>query len=168
MWFNNSRGRKIVPYSRFSESNNIINSFNRNGLDGYDTLVIPNNVTAIASSSAAGVFSSLPESITLVNFNSLSACTTVGENAFLNDSHIQKVVFSKNINTIYNDAFKGCSALSTIYFLGETPPQIYDDSFSNVQGRKVYVPALYVDTYQDNAIFLDHLHIGEGDVEPIQ
>ena len=91
---------------------------------GLSSIVIPNSITTINEftfSGCNGLTSlSLPESV-----------TTIKGNAFYGCSKLENLIIPSKVEYIYQQAFADCGNLKSVKSLAETPPFLYDNSFSN-------------------------------------
>lgn len=55
----------------------------------------------------------------------------IKKQTFQNCRKLQKIIIPASVQYIYQQAFSGCNALNEIVAQPETPPFIYDDTFSN-------------------------------------
>lgn len=133
-------------------------------------VTIPSTVTSIAG---RGTFQSsglrnvtVPSSVTswdgsdtFANCTSLTRATlnnsgAVGENAFMNCSHLTSVTFGDNITAIGDRAFTGCTKLASVTFNSTTPPTIDSSSFGAIPSTfKFYVPCSAVNTYRTASVW---------------
>jgi hypothetical protein len=110
-------------------------------------LVIPDDVTSISN----GVFKdcgwitslTLPSGFTIIDENSFSGCTSLASlslpesitiikgNAFNGCSKLESLIIPSKVEYIYQQAFANCGNLQSVKSLAETPPFLYDNSFSN-------------------------------------
>ena len=104
---------------------------------------IPNSVTTIESW-AFRECSSLT-SITIPN-----SVTTIGNGAFRYCDSLTSVTIPDSVTTIGNEAFYNCTSLTSVYCKATTPPSLGGTSVfdNNGSGRKIYVPAGYVEAYK--------------------
>lgn len=128
------------------------------------TVTIPNTVESIGKCSFS--FCSILESISIPY-----SVTSIGESAFEQCYKLKSVVLSDNIKyigrrafaschelaaitipstveIIYQEAFAGCDNLNEVKALPETPPTIYDDSFT-WYNKTLIVPDETIDLYKN-------------------
>lgn len=117
------------------------------GCSGLTSVTIPNSVTTIANRAFYGCSSltsvTIPNSVTYLGESTFSGCSrlntlTLPDNlmiikkqAFQNCRSLQKLIIPVSVQNIYQEAFSGCNALNEIVAQPETPPFIYNDTFSN-------------------------------------
>ena len=117
------------------------------GCSGLNSVTIPNSVTNIGDYAFAKC--SVLTSVTIGN-----GITTINENTFENCSRIENLILPEQLSFIRSSAFKGCRGLKSVTIpasvefiyqeafanctglesvkaLPETPPFLYDNSFSN-------------------------------------
>ena len=107
---------------------------------GLSSIVIPNSITTINEYSFAhceGLTSlSLPESVTTIKGNAFDGC-----------SKLESLIIPSKVEYIYQQAFANCGKLQSVKSLAETPPFLYDNSFSNYE-IPLYVPEGAREAYQ--------------------
>ena len=107
---------------------------------GLSSIVIPNSITTINEYSFAhckGLTSlSLPESVTTIKGNAFEGC-----------SKLESLIIPSKVEYIYQQAFANCGNLQSVKSLAETPPFLYDNSFSNYE-IPLYVPEGAREAYQ--------------------
>ena len=54
---------------------------------------------------------------------------SIADGAFINNQTLTSVIIPAGVTRIYDDAFKGCSALTTVNVLGSTPPTLGSGAF---------------------------------------
>ena len=86
----------------------------------------------------------------LTNVTIGNSVTTIGNNAFANCSSLTSITIPNSVTSIENYAFSGCDSLTSIRLLGETPPTVGSNDFTNKQYMNmiVYVPKGTLATYQ--------------------
>ena len=104
------------------------------------SLTLPNGFTKIDENSFCGCTSlaslSLPESITIIKGNAFNGC-----------SKLESLIIPSKVEYIYQQAFANCGNLQSVKSLAETPPFLYDNSFSNYE-IPLYVPEGAREAYQ--------------------
>lgn len=76
---------------------------------------------------------------------------TLGERAFFNCNALISVVFPASVTKILTATFSGCSGLTEMVFLGQTPPTLANVSNSlgsNSYNWPIYVPDESVSAYK--------------------
>ena len=113
------------------------------GCSSLTSIEIPNSVTSIENSAFYGCSS-------LTNVTIGNSVTTIGNNAFANCSSLTSITIPNSVTSIENYAFSGCDSLTSIRLLGETPPTVGSNDFTNKQYMNmiVYVPKGTLATYQ--------------------
>lgn len=88
----------------------------------------------------------LPEGLSSIGKNAFLSCsglisvpigkkvTSIGENAFANCSSLTSVTIPNSVTSIGGTAFGACSSLNEIIVRSETPPFVYNNTFSNYNG----------------------------------
>jgi hypothetical protein len=117
------------------------------------------NITGANDNAFDGVFSSCP-ALTAIN---LSACTGIRRTwfEFQNCTALQSVVLPASLETVGNNTFINCSALSSITILAETPPTLDGEGANNqfagvdVYNCRLYVPANARTAYESAAVWRD-------------
>ena len=72
--------------------------------------------------------------------------TTIGNYAFYGCSGLTSITIPDGVTSIGGYAFYGCSGLNTVIVLAETPPSLYNNSFSNYD-ITLKVPETALETY---------------------
>ncbi len=116
------------------------------------SIIIPNSVTSIGDYAFANCSSlasiSLSENLMLIKKQAFYGCTK-----------LQKLDIPASVEYIFQEAFNGCNSLSEIIARPETPPFIYNDTFSNYDCT-LKVPEAGKDAYKTHEIW--------GQFKPIQ
>ena len=133
------------------------------GCSSLSTLTIPNSVTTIGErafsrcSSLTSVV--IPNKIETINEYTFSECynltslslpesvTTIKGHAFDGCSKLESLIIPSKVEYIYQQAFANCGNLQSVKSLAETPPFLYDNSFSNYE-IPLYVPEGAREAYQ--------------------
>lgn len=115
------------------------------GCSGLTNVTIPNSVTYIGESAFSGC--SGLTSVTIPN-----SVTNIGYGAFRGCSGLTNVIIGNSVTEIGRWAFDDCS-LTELYLCGTTPPETYNDNFTNNQYMtiNVYVPQEALEAYQNAA-----------------
>ncbi len=91
---------------------------------GLSSVVIPNGVTTINECTFCECYGltslSIPESVTTIKGNAFNGC-----------SKLENLIIPSKVEYIYQQAFANCGNLKGVKSLAETPPFLYDNSFSN-------------------------------------
>ncbi len=110
------------------------------GASGLTSVTFPNSmksITEYAFFGCSGLTSiTLPENLTMIKGNAFSGC-----------SKLETVVIPASVEYIYQKAFADCSKLASVKSLAETPPFLYDNSFSNFE-IPLFVPTASIDSYK--------------------
>lgn len=111
------------------------------------SVTIPNGVTTISSSLFAYCYAltcvTIPNGVTNIGESAFSGCygletielpdqlKDIKKAAFKGCRKLKSLIIPATVKYIYSEAFSGCNALESIKVLPETPPFLYDNSFSN-------------------------------------
>lgn len=132
-----------------NETSPIIPSSHHLYLNGVEVeqLTIPNDITSLENYTFYGcsyiTSINIPNSVSSIGEGAFSGCSRVTsltlpdnlmiikKQTFLNCSMLQKLIIPASVQYIYQQAFNGCNALTEIVAQPETPPFIYNDTFSN-------------------------------------
>ena len=134
------------------------------GCDSITSVTIPNNVNAIGESafySCENLKSvTIPNSIVSISENAFAYCSgmtslilpeglsIIKKQAFTGCTSLAGVTIPASVEFIYQEAFAYCSNLTYINPLSETPPFLYDNSFSDYN-VPVIVPSESVEAYKN-------------------
>ena len=130
------------------------------------TYTIPDSVTKIESSAFSGCDSltsvNIPDSVTTIGESAFRFCdsltsvnipdsvTTIGNTAFYDCDGLTSMNIPDSVTSIGEHAFLYCRSMTSVYCKAITPPALGGTSVfdSNGSGRKIYVPAEYVEAYK--------------------
>ena len=153
---------------------------------GLTSVTIPNSVTSIgygAFYDCSGLTSiTIPEGVTSIGNNAFSFCsgltsitisnsvTSIGNWAFSNCINLESVTIGNSVTSIGYYAFSYCNSLTSIHLLGETPPTVGSDNFTNKQylNMIVYIPKGTLAAYQAADTWKYFWDIQEFDVTAIE
>ena len=93
-----------------------------------------------------------------------------GNSPFSKNKTLKSVTIGNSVTSIGDDAFFYCDSLASIRLLGETPPTVGRDNFTNKQYMNmiVYVPKGTLATYQAADTWKNFWDIQEFDVTAIE
>ena len=99
-----------------------------------------------------------------------NSVTSIGGHAFYKCIGLTNVVIGNSVTSIGNYAFEDCDSLTSIRLLGETPPTVGSNNFTNNQylNTIVYVPKGTLATYQAADTWKDFWDIQEFDATGIE
>lgn len=144
---------------------------------------IPNSVTSIGACAFSGCKSlveiSLPSNLKTLGRGSFSYCEKL-ENiaiprsctnilgAFQHCSNLKTITIPSTCQTIYQYAFDDCNNISDIYCQALTPPNIFQDSFteSTFQNAMLHIAPNAIDLYKKTDIWKKFEHITGGTDTP--
>ena len=127
------------------------------------SIIIPNSVTSIGDYAFSGCSSlitvTIPNSVISIGEGIFSYCnsltsisisknvTSIVYGAFYGCSSLKDIVIPISVTKIEELAFSECTALESVKALPETPPFLYDNSFSNYN-IPLYASATAIAAYQ--------------------
>ena len=99
-----------------------------------------------------------------------NSVTSIGSSAFGDCSGLTSVTIGNSVTSIGHYAFSYCNSLASIHLLGETPPTVGINNFTNKQyiNMIVYVPKGTLATYQAADTWNNFWDIQEFDVTAIK
>ena len=98
-----------------------------------------------------------PNGKTATTYTIPTATTTIGYEAFANQTHLQSITLNSNLTTIGTYAFKGCTSLNTYTFNSAVPKLTGFYTFAdNGTGMAMNVPNTYLTNYRNNMYFKDY------------
>ena len=135
-------------------------------IQGCNSTVIPNTVTAIgnnAFSGCSGLTSvTIPNSVTSIGHGAFYQCSgltsviipnlvsSIGDMAFYRCSGLTSVTIGSLVTSIGYRAFSDCSGLTSVYCEATTPPTLSNsNAFSSTRSCPIYVPCGSVSAYQN-------------------
>lgn len=146
-----SIGRSTFYYCRSLTSINIpqnVTSIGDEAFSGCSSLtsvIIPNSVISMGEQAFSGCYSltsvSLPDNLQIIKKQTFYGC-----------SKLQKLEIPASVEYIYQEAFNGCNSLSEIIARPETPPFVYNNTFSNYNCT-LKVPDAGKDAYMAHEIW---------------
>ena len=133
------------------------------GCSGLTSVTIPNSVTSIGDNTfdcCSGLTSvTIPNSVTSIGESAFQGCSgliavdipnnlkIIKKGTFYGCSSLESVIIPSSVEYIYQEAFANCSKLASVKSLAETPPFLYDNSFSNFE-IPLFVPEASIDSYK--------------------
>ena len=106
------------------ESINSLGNYVFYGCSYINSVIISNSVKTIGASAFEGCSKieklQLPDELQIIKNNSFKGC-----------NNLKSVTIPANVEFIYQEAFANCNALESIKAIPETPPFLYDNSFSD-------------------------------------
>ena len=149
------------------------------GDDEIKDLVIPDSVTSInkgAFIGCSGLTSvKMSDSVSFIDEKAFSGCSgltsltlsdslhAIMAETFMDCSNLKELTIPASVEIIYQRAFFNCSSLESINVLSETPPFIYDNSFSNYTTTLI-VPKGTKEIYQNAQGWKNFKNIKDSDV----
>lgn len=152
-------------YDSRNNCNAIIETANNKLIVGCKNTIIPNSITSIeeyAFSGCTGLTSVvIPNSVTSIGNGAFSGCTgltsvTIGNSVtsiessvFYDCTGLTSITIPNSVTNIGDHAFRFCTNLISVTINNSVPPTLGTYTFnSNVNNRKIYVPAESVNTYK--------------------
>ena len=115
------------------------------GCSSLTSVIIPNSVISMGEQAFSGCYSltsvSLPDNLQIIKKKTFYGC-----------SKLQKLEIPASVEYIYQEAFNGCNSLSEIIARPETPPFVYNNTFSNYNCT-LKVPDAGKDAYMAHEIW---------------
>ena len=139
IWYTSSDGDVVTPDNTYAFGANIkSNTYT----DGKGVITFDGDVTTIGNN-AFYCCNSLT-SVTIPD-----SVTTIGNYAFYG-CNITSVTIPDSVKTIGEQAFEYCRSLTSVYCKATTPPALVGTYvfYGNGSGRKIYVPAGFVNAYK--------------------
>ena len=139
-----------------------INNYTFYGCSKLSSATIPEGVTAIGNSAFSGCGLTsviIPNSVTTIGEQAFYKCskltdvklpdvlTIIKKQTFQYCSALKNITIPAEVELIYQEAFANCAALESVKAVPETPPFLYENSFSNYN-IPLYAPKASVTTYQ--------------------
>lgn len=129
-------------YDSRENCNAIIETATNTLVQGCETTVIPNSVTAIGD--GAFLLCTMTEFIIPENV------TKIGKNAFDGCLSLTNITIPSNVTSIGDEAFWSCSSLTRVNIKAANPPTIAAGTFKDCRSDlKVYVPATSLEAYKN-------------------
>lgn len=110
------------------------------GCSGLTSVTIGNNTTTIGESAFSDCSS-------LISVQLPSALSIIRKRAFYSCSGLKDIIIPASVEFIYQEAFSGCNSLISVTAKSETPPFLYENSFSNYN-IPLYVSSTAYEAYQ--------------------
>ena len=87
------------------------------------------------SATVVGTYEKLPYTLVVPErIGSRYAVKTIGNKAFMTQNSVVSLQLPKAVTTIQDGAFKDCTALKSVEFMGTPPASVADDAFLSAQG----------------------------------
>ena len=93
---------------------------------------------------------------TTLNAEELEGIVNIRNYAFYEQTSLRTVTLPSTVESIGDYAFDGCSSVSYVRFLSETPPTLGRSSLPTKGGMRWYVPSGCLEVYQNAAGFSDY------------
>ncbi len=117
------------------------------GMENLTTLSIGNSVETIGASAFAGLTNRKINQIVLPN-----TLTTIGKNAFSGDSYIESIYFGSSLEEIGQQAFNGCTRVSTMTCLADVTPNVGEKALESINSNAIlYVLKSCMQKYKSDA-----------------
>ena len=167
-FFDSNSTSPIIPSSYHLYLNNVevehltipngitsLGNYAFSGCSYITSIIIPNSVMTIGESSFENCSEleelKLPENLQIIKKNAFKGCRT-----------LKTIIIPSTVEFIYQETFANCDALQFVKTLPETPPFIYDNSFSNYS-VPLKVPKGCKEAYQTAQGWKNFTNISDAD-----
>ena len=152
------------------------------GCSGLTSVTIPNSVTSLGNSAfygCSGLTSiNIPDGVTNISYQTFYNCsgltsvtipnsvTSIGNSAFYGCRGLTSVTIPSSVTSIGQYTFRGCSGLTSVISLNTTPPQIYNNTFSEETYQTAtlnvplgYQPIYWLHPYWENFAKIEEIEV---------